>query len=332
MSVLNENQNKITAIIPVYNGEKYLREAVLSVVRQTLPPSELILVNDGSTDNSLISIEDIKTDFPTRVVSQPNSGQSSARNHGVSISNGDFIALLDQDDRWYPNHLQTLWNLMKSDGRIGWVYSNADEIDINGNLITIGLLNDFDARHPKTRVSEMISADMFILPGASMIRRTAFEQVGGFDPRLSGYEDDDLFLRMFLAGWRNVYTDRSSLEWRIYSFSTSYTSRMVQSRKIYAKKLIERFPDDARLGRYWVHDYVAPRFFNSALGMYYKGLVNQEFDQCSEAYREMTSYTSYFDPGKRMRAKLRLMRHPPWYARVFRLKHRMPHAIRRWLP
>jgi glycosyltransferase involved in cell wall biosynthesis len=322
----------VSAIIPVYNGRQYLREAVESVLRQTLPPCELILVDDGSRDDSLATIADIQAPFPIVRLAQANAGQSAARNYGAAVARGEYLAFLDQDDRWYPNHLARLVPVLDRDPLLGWAYSNVDEIDAAGQLVTMDLLDDLPVRHPKRTLAELLRQDMFIVPGSAVIRKTAFDAVGGFDPRLIGYEDDDLFLRLFRAGWRHAYVRVSTLQWRIYPHSTSYTPKMAQSRRLYADKLLATYPDQPHLNRYWARDCIAPRFFNTALGEYFRGLRQQDWALCAVAYQDMHRYLPYFDPGRKLRWKLRLMAHPQAYARLYRWKHRVPFFLRRWLP
>ena len=91
---------------------------------------------------------------------------------------------------------------------------------------------------------------MFVLPGRSLISRKAFDAVGGFDERLSGYEDDDLFLRLFRAGYANVFLETALSKWRIYPGSSSYTDRMRRSRAIYAEKPFEEYKDDPDRSRF----------------------------------------------------------------------------------
>ena len=92
--------------------------------------------------------------------------------------------------------------------------------------------------------------------------------VGGFDERLCGYEDDDLFMRMFRAGFENIYIDKALSKWRIYPGSTSYSFRMARSRGIYTRKLLEIFPDDQKRARYYARDLIVPRFFDHAIREY----------------------------------------------------------------
>ncbi len=116
---------KISVVIPVYNGEKYIAKAIQSVVDQTLPPYEIIIVNDGSTDDSALILVDLAKKYPIQYYQKKNGGQSAARNYGVQVSHGDLIAFLDQDDIWYPHHLEELVKpfLENSYPELGWVYS-----------------------------------------------------------------------------------------------------------------------------------------------------------------------------------------------------------------
>jgi glycosyltransferase involved in cell wall biosynthesis len=240
----------IVAIVPLYNGAKFIEEAIRSVLAQTLQPAEFLVVDDGSTDDGPAIVERIAKENPLiKLWRKSNGGQSSARNFGVARSKSALIALLDQDDVWYPHHLETLVKPFRRERAIplGWVYSNLDEVDESGGMITRSLLNTMPAHHPKRTLIECLAMDMFILPSASLIAREAFEAVGGFDERLSGYEDDDLFLRLFRSGYDHVYIDQPLSKWRIYIGSTSYSPRMARSRMIYAEKLMATFPDNPAL-------------------------------------------------------------------------------------
>jgi glycosyltransferase involved in cell wall biosynthesis len=209
---------------------------------------------------------------------KPNGGQSSARNFGVAHSKSALIALLDQDDYWYPDHLEKLRQPYKKDrhGKVGWVYSDLDRINEAGNLFCRRFLSTLGTVHPKEHIYGCLQEDMFILPSASLISRTAFESVHGFDERLVGYEDDDLFLRMFRTSWQNVFIQTPLSAWRIFPSSTSYTTRMTKSRMIYLDKLIQLFPDERKNLVFYVRDLIAPRFTRTLLAEIY--IASQEPD------------------------------------------------------
>jgi len=265
---------RIATIIPLYNGARYIEEALRSVFAQRLQPDEIIVVDDGSTDNGAEIVEKLALEQSIKLLRKANGGQSSARNYGVAHSTCELIALLDQDDIWYPNHLDQLVRpfLMPSDRDVGWVYSNLDEIDQAGRLIARSCLRFLPLPNPKRDLFGCLATDMFVLPSASLVSRKAFEAVGGFDETLSGYEDDDLFRRIFLAGYENHYIDEGLTRWRIYSHSASYSARMAESRMRYFRKLLDEFPDDPRRERFFARDFLAPRFFPALVREYTNAL------------------------------------------------------------
>mgnify|MGYP003468868641 CR=1 FL=1 len=105
-------QPRVSVIIPVYNGEKYLKEAIDSALNQTYDNIEIIVVNDGSTDDSLSICEYYKQRYPlTIVVNKENGGLSDARNVGTAVAHGDYIFYLDSDDWLAPNALTSLYDM-----------------------------------------------------------------------------------------------------------------------------------------------------------------------------------------------------------------------------
>jgi glycosyltransferase involved in cell wall biosynthesis len=300
----------VTAVIPVYNGQAFLRDAVESVISQTLPPAQLVVVDDGSTDRSLEVLDRIESPIPIVRVSQKNAGQSAARNRGVSLARSPFIAFLDQDDRWYPRHIEVLIQPLLGDPAVGWVYSNLDLIAGDNRTIKPGLLSVSGSTHPKTSLRDCLSEDnMFILPSASILRKEALERAGGFDERLSGYEDDDLFLRLFREGWKNVYIPEPLSAWRLHTSSSMHSTRMIESRLIYANKLLNEFPDLPEQGCYHTRDCLAPRFYRLNAVDYWRGVGLRDPRLCSEALRAMRRLAPLFDNRLGMRLRLHLMRY-----------------------
>ncbi len=253
-----------TVVIPLYDGARTIEETLRSVLDQTLPPDEVIVVDDGSRDEGPAIVARMAERYRITILSQPNSGQSSARNLGIRHAHGDLIALLDQDDTWYPQHLAELTQPFREprSRRLGWAYSNLDEIDGDGTLVAQSVIARTAGEHPKTNILDCLRQDMFVLPSASVISRQALEAVGGFDGRLSGYEDDDLFIRLLQAGYDNVYIDKALSRWRIYPESTSFSPRMAVSRMIFAHKLMAAFPDDPAKNIFYARDLIVPRFLH----------------------------------------------------------------------
>ena len=104
----------ISVIIPVYNGARYVAEAVHSVWAQTIPPAEIIIVDDGSTDSTASIMLDLSAaaPLPIRCVYQPNQGPSAARNVGVQAATGNLIAFLDADDVWLPHKTKVMMKVL----------------------------------------------------------------------------------------------------------------------------------------------------------------------------------------------------------------------------
>ncbi len=332
----------IVAIITLHNGARWIEQSLRSILAQTLKPKEIVVVDDGSTDGgagSDIVMRMAAEHGRVTLLKKANGGQSSARNFGVRHSSCNMIAFLDQDDAWYPNHLERLLRAAtryRSGAPLGWVYSNLDETDENDTLIhrnflhVVPLLTGLPGCHPKTSLAACLAQDMFVLPSASLIMRDAFDRVGGFDERLRGYEDDDLFLRIFAAGYANVFIDESLSKWRIYPESASYTPRMLISRMIYAHKLIESFPNDVQRARYWRRDCIAPRFIRSCAAEYMRASRLKDGQLAVAALKGIPLMLPYVPLGKRLRwrALLPLLRNrlaiqaAHWaFPLVLRLRH-----------
>jgi glycosyltransferase involved in cell wall biosynthesis len=255
---------RIAAIIPLYNGAVYIETAIRSVLDQERPVDEIIIVDDGSTDNGPALVEAmVAGNSKIRLLRKENGGQGSARNYGTAHCNSDLIALLDQDDYWYSDHLKELERAFVDAGnsRLAYVYSNLDRVDLDGTMIHHNYLDYFRTdEHPKRTLVGCLKEHMYILPSASLISKAAFQSVNGFDDRLRGFEDDDLFLRFFCAGFKSIYIDKALSAWRIHSGSTSASIRMMISAQIYYDKLIERFKNKNETRKNLVSDVIAPRF------------------------------------------------------------------------
>lgn len=250
----------VVVVIPFYNGADWVERAIKSVVAQTVQPDEFIIVNDGSKPEERAALGRLAEKYPFSIIDKENGGQGSARNAGVAASKSDFICLLDQDDYYLPHHIEDLVDaLPENDRRFGFVYADLCIGDGDGNIIFSDAVKE-RGPHPKRSVLDLLNRDIFILPSASLVSRRAYEAVGGFDPQFMGYEDDDLFLRIFRSGYSNYWLDKSVTVWCIHGESTSYSIKMSRSRFKYFKKLTVNFPDNAERGLYYSRDCIIPRF------------------------------------------------------------------------
>jgi glycosyltransferase involved in cell wall biosynthesis len=220
----------------------------------------VIVVNDGSSEDESGFLVRLQQRFNFEILNQENSGQSAARNLGVSKATSDYICLLDQDDYYLPKHNQILLeNADFDDPKFGFSYGDLWRSNEAGQVLSHSSIN-VKMKHPHTSLKTLVGKNMFIVPSATLISRTAFLAVGGFDPELRGYEDDDLFLRFFLAGYSNRFTPEAVTVWTMNTSSTSFTESMARSRFIYFNKLLKTFPEGSVVGTHVFGDLMYKRF------------------------------------------------------------------------
>ncbi|MEB2848286.1 glycosyltransferase family A protein [Endobacterium cereale] len=303
----------VAVVIPYFNGSKYIRRSVSSVLSQTIPADEFVVVDDGSSEEEAEALDLIAMEMGFQVLRKDNGGQGSARNYGVANTKSRFICFLDQDDFFLKNHIAILLDgVPVDDPHFGWVYGDLMEADGDGNIIRSEMVQRH-ASHPKRFINELIANDMFILPSASLIDREAFESVGGFDVQFTGYEDDDLFLRMFRRGYNNYFVPRAVTVWCINSESTSYSIRMSRSRLLYCKKLCDMFPDEEDQQRFYVRDLINPRFRKSIFGDAFKAVTYSKTNQQKkmnshkdELIDIMNEYVKFINKNARLSFRSRL--------------------------
>lgn len=169
----------ISVAIPVFNGEKYIEQAIRSAMEQTLPPQEIIVIDDGSTDSS----REIASSFGPSVtcISQQNRGLSAARNLAVKRSSGDWIAFLDADDYWFPDKLARQAAVIQADPSIGLIYTGKT------NLFPDGTTNDEPVRQPSW-IKKMLPVQNFIFPTTVMVKRSLVLE-HAFDETLKSSEE-----------------------------------------------------------------------------------------------------------------------------------------------
>ncbi|HBE81528.1 MAG TPA: glycosyltransferase family A protein [Pyrinomonadaceae bacterium] len=183
----------LSVIIPAYNYGRFIAEAIESVLVQTMRPVEIVVVDDGSTDDTAEMVA--RFGDAVKYIRQENAGVCIARNRGVAESNGELIAFLDADDIWEPTKLEKQVAKFAEDARIGLVHCGMREFESEaGKMIALhldGLEGDVADElllweQPAVNVSG----------SATMVSRNAFENVGGFDPRIKCGEDWDLCYRI----------------------------------------------------------------------------------------------------------------------------------------
>ncbi|MEA5521452.1 glycosyltransferase [Limnoraphis robusta] len=205
----------VSVIIPVYNGSRYLSQAVESVLSQTDCQFEVIVVDDGSTDNT----SEILQHYSDRIryFFQKNQGVAAARNRGIQEAKAEFIALLDQDDLFLPDKLAEQIACFETFSEVGFVNSGWRLIDREGNPIS-----DIEPWHnlPNLDLQTLIIHSP-ILPSSMMFRRTWWEKVGGFDSRFNGVDDAEFVWRLAVAGCQAIWLQKITVEYRQHEQTVS---------------------------------------------------------------------------------------------------------------
>ena len=170
----------MSIIVPVFNGEQFIREALDNIISQDYPSSEIIIIDDGSTDRTADIIKQLP--YELRYFNQENNGPSAARNKGIKEAMGEYIAFLDVDDLWPKNNLYIL----------------AEALLHNKDIEVVQGHGQLAYYNPETRAYEYSGSPLGLFPyyiGAALYRRSAFTKVGLFDPTLRYGEDSDWFMR-----------------------------------------------------------------------------------------------------------------------------------------
>lgn len=269
----------ISVILPVHNGERYLAQALNSVVGQTRVIAEIIIIDDGSTDSSMEVVRRFVDAGLARFVllAMPGTGQSAARNEGARHASSDYLAFIDQDDVWLAGHIEQLASRLDDEDACHMVYSDINTIDAEGGMLTMRLNALAGNGHPKSSVLDIIKEDVMALPSATLVRRDAFIELGGFDETLQGYEDDDLYLRGFRAGWNPKFVPEARVNYRIHGSGSSMSPSFRASRLKFTEKVAHAFPDNPRTRSYLVRDFLVPRMRKSFMMDYSTALALQDF-------------------------------------------------------
>lgn len=187
-----------SVVIPLYNKEKYIEATLKSVFNQTFRDFEIIIVNDGSTDNSLSLVSKL-VDPKLQIISTENKGVSFARNLGINKANADYIALLDADDQWYPNHLQTMFDLIKEFPEAG-MYCSRYAFSFAKNSLKKamfkGIPEDFKGYVPNYFESSFF--DSIAHTSAVTIPKHIFFKVNFFDITMWSGQDTYLWIQIAL--------------------------------------------------------------------------------------------------------------------------------------
>lgn len=215
MTLKNENQPLISVIIPVFNGSQFISQTIDSVFKQTYTNIEIIIVDDGSTDNSVSLVKSLSKDI--KIVEQNNKGAAAARNSGVDESKGEFIAFLDSDDIWHPQKLEIQIDALRG---CEWCYT--DTLFLGG--INDGISDSFFTKKYEGFILDKIVTGNFIGTSTVLLSRNLFNLAGGFNSSLRSIEDWEFWCRV--SSFSEIrYIPQSLVKYRVHPSSVSRSAR-----------------------------------------------------------------------------------------------------------
>lgn len=205
---------EVSVIIPTYGHQRWVIPTLHSVLEQTFTDYEIIVVNDGSPDDTAKLLRPYAEDGHIRYIEQSNSGQSAARNVGIANARGKFVAFLDDDDLWPADKLAWQVDILSHDTSIGVVAGIAEIIDETDRTIL-----------STSYVEELSFSAIFrhcpiTSPGQTLIRRSLLDQVGGLDETVAGVDDWDLWFKLSACS-RFVMRNRVALRYRRHGENAS---------------------------------------------------------------------------------------------------------------
>ncbi len=213
---------KVSIIIPVYNGENYLQDAIDSALKQTYSNIEVIVVNDGSCDNGATEKIALSYGDKVRYFYKENGGVATALNLGISKMQGEYFSWLSHDDMYYPEKIEKqIFTIKKNQDKTVIVLSDYDLLDVNSQLTT-------SIQHSRTYPLEKLTDSVFpvllgLVHGCSLlVHKSHFDRVGLFDRNLITTQDYDLWFRMF-RNQRTIYIPEPLILTRVHNQQGSRT-------------------------------------------------------------------------------------------------------------
>lgn len=208
----------VSIIIPTYNRARYLDGALRSVFSQTVNDSEVILIDDGSTDET----RDIANRYgkKIRIVTQENQGRSSARNSGLQLAQGTLIAFLDSDDEWFPDKLERQLSYLKSHPDTSFLYGHVEVMDEEGGSdpnMTAKIRKQWNRAHERGETYENWALECCCLLSTVILRAECLKEAGTFDPEIRANEELDLYLRIARKHKIDFLSGKPLVRYRMHS-------------------------------------------------------------------------------------------------------------------
>jgi len=254
---------KVTALIPTYNCERYICDAIDSVLAQTYPLHEVIVVDDGSTDQT----QSVLARYGSRIkyIRQTNAGPPAARNTGIAQATGDFIALLDSDDMWMPEKLERQMDYLEKHPACGLIYTDMKTFDETG-IIEESVKVSRNLTLPSGHIFPQVFAETLFQTSAVVVRKSCVDTVGPFDTSLRMGDDYEFFMRI-ARHYELGYVDEPLVLYRQHpSQGTRTWGKQLQQgvpwEFLVLKKIVDAYPAMiGELGRSHVHQRLSKPYF-----------------------------------------------------------------------
>lgn len=207
---------RVSVVVPTYGHRDHILATLDSVFAQEYTDHEIVVVNDGSPDDTEAVLRPLIEAGRITYIRQENQGQGAARNRGLRAARGEYVAFLDDDDLWPPGKLR--WQVEVLDAQPGTVlvYGPHALLNPDGSVSPAP-----PAAHPSGQVYRTFLREYCIMsPGQALIRNSVLKEVGGFDPELWGVDDWDLYLRLARRG-EFQYVERTALLYRLHESNAS---------------------------------------------------------------------------------------------------------------
>jgi glycosyltransferase involved in cell wall biosynthesis len=270
VAVESERIPRVSVVIPAYNSAPSLRGAIQSVLDQTYRDSEILVIDDGSTDDT----ECVVRSFGDRVcyLKQENRGVSAARNHGIKVSRAPYVAFLDSDDLWLPGKLAEQIPLLDRDPEVGLVYSDWAVVS-EENVLEPSYLSNLHAGSGYV-FNELLQSG-FILTSGTVVRRSCLDEVGDFDEALSITQDYDLWLRICYR-WKIALVNKPLLikKSRDGSLSSNLLKTATERIALF-EKVLRTFPDMTPRSRRLVKHQLAINYWDVGYDHYDRMLFKE---------------------------------------------------------
>jgi glycosyltransferase involved in cell wall biosynthesis len=241
--------SKVSIIIPAYKQAQFLAQAIESSLGQTWSDLEVLVIDDGSPDQTPTIAQRYLAHPSFKYIRQENAGLPRSRNRGITESTGDYLCFLDSDDYFGPTKVARQAALLDADPALGFVYCDVSNVDENGVLLA--------EQSPIADVPRELSGNIFASlivggyfpPHSVMVRRSVLEQVGPFDPSLGGHADYELWLRISGAGFRAAFVPEALAFYRIHGGSMSRDGlHMAETRIATLDKISKIYPGQVAAG------------------------------------------------------------------------------------